>query len=98
MGDGTRLEPGRARALRVQLPLLPLTAFGYRPSAIGQTEVAFWPIAEGRQPKAEKLGDRLTVGWQSLKLPVKVRILLPELVGIRDQESGIRDQRRFADS
>jgi hypothetical protein len=54
MGDGSRLENGRAMSLEGSTP---------SPSA--------W-CAQGI------LGDRLMVGRQSLKLLMKVRLLLPE--------------------
>ena len=77
MGDGSRLENGRAMSLEGSTP---------SPSA----SIKYVPLAERqrRQPsKLERrvqlpqgiLGDRLTVGCLALNQVVEVQILLPEL-------------------
>src|SRR5258708_4383515 len=98
-GDGIRPEPGRAQALRVRLPLLPLSTApgpsprvgaGIRGSANGRLP-DFESGDEGSNPsprtlerrRASILGDRLTVGHLALNQRMEVRVLLPEYARIR---------------
>ena len=75
-GDGSRLENGRATALRVRLPPLPPCV----PLAERRRHRFPKPDTRVRAPQGT-LGDRLMVGQQPLKLCVKVRLFLPELRG-----------------
>ena len=88
MGDGSRLESGRAiDALGVQLPLLPPCALGrsaevpaFQAGATNLRSVAgSIPAGHFDIDSQRSFGDRLTVGCLALNQAMEVQVLLPEL-------------------